>query len=91
MVFDFTQMDHVEDARAQCDKNIDDEIDYMEFTIIPFLENFTTVTKADQSWMLKEIISFTAELNHILKQTHELDINSDTVVVDTVDNEQEEA
>lgn len=76
MVFDFTQMDHVDEARAQCEKNIDDEIEYIQSTIIPFISNFTEVSKEDQNWMLKEIVSFSAELTHVLKQTHELDINN---------------
>ena len=75
MVFDFTQIEHVSEARRQCKNIIAEEIRYLETSIIPELNNYIDLDKDSQRWIMKEVISFTSNLNHILIQTHELDIN----------------
>lgn len=85
MVFDFTDIEHVEDARRQCKQIIAEEIKYLETSIIPELDNYTDLSKDDQTWIMKEVISFTANLNHILIQTHELDINNSNAQITQVE------
>ena len=79
MVIDYTQIDHVDDARNQCEIQIEDSVSYIQTTILPFLDNFLSVSKDDQLWMIKEVVSFAAELNHLLKTCYELDINNSNV------------
>lgn len=76
MVIDFTQIEHVEETRDQCDIEIEDLISYIESEILVYLDNFMNMSKDDQSFIIKEVVSFTAQLNHTLKQINELDINN---------------
>lgn len=84
-MFDFTKMDHIDDARQQCKDIIAEEIKYLESSIIPELNNYTELSKEDQSWIMKEIINFTVHLNHVLIQTHELDINKGNMHITQVE------
>jgi hypothetical protein len=76
MVIDFTQIEHVEETRDQCEIEIEDLISYIESEILVYLDNFLNMSKDDQAFIIKEVVSFSAELNHTLKQIHELDINN---------------
>lgn len=76
MVIDFTQIEHVNETRDQCEIEIEDLTSYIQSEILPYLDNFMNMNKDDQAFIIKEVVSFTAELNHTLKQIHELDINN---------------
>lgn len=75
---DFTKIDHIDETFDQCDTKIAEAITYLKKSIIPILSDYTEAAKENQIIQTEEIISFSAELVHLLKTVSNLDINKGT-------------